>query len=225
MPSLKPIQDLSLQLRRLPFLTQIHALLRLQSFPFTTVASLIPAHGNMLDFGAGFGFFSFIVAKRYPRRRIVAYDVSPAKTAVAKKLLDHYPHVTVSHSWARVKRLKPHVVVILDVLYLLSARNKQVVLKQLFSLLKLNGILLWSIVPKEFSWRFYLAWFQEWLMVRVFQLTKTTDTILDFETVPWAKATLKEIGFTRITVHHLPTRLPFFHRHLLLVARKPKLKG
>ncbi|MBI2010434.1 MAG: class I SAM-dependent methyltransferase [Candidatus Chisholmbacteria bacterium] len=215
------------KLRHLPFLTRVHALLRLGSFPFAAILPDIPRRGPIVDYGCGFGLFSFYLVSKFPKRRIISFDPSPKKTVVAQKILKFYPNVTVTQSFKITLEKCPHpqAIVMLDVLYLFPPSQKKQVLAELFTYLKKGGTLILSFVPQESSWRYYLAWFEEWLMVKLFGLTQGQSQTLEFESEGWLVNALKTSGFTPTKLRHLPTPWPFFHRHLLIVARKPKLKG
>lgn len=214
------------QLRSFSFLVRVHAFLRLKSFPFAAVLPFVPHRGSLIDYGAGFGLFSFYLATVSSNRKIFVYDISSAKTTVAKRLLKNFTRVTVARSFAELNKKCPHpqTIILLDVLYLLSHQKKQKLLKQLFWYLKPGGLLILGIVPKEFSLIYYLAWLEEWVMVKLFHLTQAAAQDIEFEDVSWLKKMLIVVGFNKVAFHRLPMIRPFFHKHLLVTAHKPKTR-
>lgn len=202
-------------------LVQLHSWLRCASFDFSAVLPYIHRSGNLLDFGCGFGLFSARAANSFSDLHIIAYDSSQEKVTVARRFLRDYKIFVTCNFYDLKKRRRFQTIVVLDVLYLLPEKKRLLLMKQLIQLLSRKGKLLITFVPKETSWRYYLAWIQEWVMVKLIGKTHTTGAI-DFETLRWMRSSLKSLGLSRITFHALPTPWPFFHHHVLVTARKDK---
>lgn len=205
--------DFTYQLIKEKLLVQIHWWLRWWSFPFAAALKFVPKAGTIIDFGCGFGILSWLLRKR--GHRIWALDISSDKRRVAKRLLKYYKNILI------VKELpeaKVDAIAILDVLYLMPEGEKVKLLKLLIRQLKPRGKLLISYVPKERSWSYYLAWLQEWLMVKVLKVTKGKD--INFETEAWLKQQLLRVGFKRVRCQKLSRTLFFWHKHVLFVSYK-----
>ncbi|OGY18907.1 MAG: hypothetical protein A2900_01285 [Candidatus Chisholmbacteria bacterium RIFCSPLOWO2_01_FULL_50_28] len=202
--------------------TKLHAWFRLTSFPFEAVLPLVPKEGAIYDVGCGFGLFSYLLAKDSSKRRVIAYDPSLEKTRVARVLLAGLDNVTVFRPTDHFprSRLRPKVVVILDVLYLLSPRKKRFLVRSIFSRLQRSGTVIIAIVPKEPSWRYVLSFLQELLVVKCLQWTTSRMNIINFETEEFLRRILSDCGFVAIQRHRLTAPFPFFHRHTLFVAKK-----
>lgn len=212
-------QEILARLKPLGKSTYWHGWLRLRTFPFESILKAIPRSGLMVDSGCGFGFSSFMASRQYPRLKVVAFDPDEEKIKVASRLLESLPHVTVTQSFARIPKHQANAVVLLDVLYLVPTTQKKKFLENLGALLKRNGLLLLSFVPQERTWRYWLAFVQERVMVNLAKRTYGTKKFV-FEKETELKQLLSQSGFRIQTVVTLPTPRPFFHKHRLIVARK-----
>ena len=204
------------------FITRLHLWFRLRSFPFMRILPFVPSDGLIVDVGSGFGIFSYFLAEDGSKRRIIAYDPSLEKTRIARVLLAGLDNVVVFRPTDHFprSRLRPKVVVILDVLYLLSSRKKRFLLRSIFSRLQRSGTVIIAIVPKEPSWRYVLSYLQELLVVKCLQWTTSSMDNINFETEEFLRRILSDCGFVAIQRHRLTAPFPFFHRHTLFVAKK-----
>jgi len=204
------------KLKRLPLAVRVHAYFRLASFPFTSLIKIVPDKGKLLDVGCGFGLFIYWLKSSVHYREVIGYDPSNYKTYVAKILLAKFPKTSVTSFFPGGKF---SVVTVIDVLYLLTPQMRVLLLSEIYKRLISKGTLIIAFVPKEFSWRYFLAWAQEWIMVRGIKKTMTVSTI-DFETEDWMQKTLAQLGFSRLRKYELPTPWPFFHRHVVYMVQK-----
>lgn len=192
-----------------------HAWLRLQSFPFQSLLQLIPNRGVLLDFGCGFGLLGYLMHSIAPRRLVIAFDPAKEKVGVANEIL---PWALAINS---IRDVSPpiHIVAIIDVLYLLPPKKRLKTLKDVYKILARRGTVLVSFVPKKNSWRYLLAWWQEWLMVMGVNKTHHSGAI-DFETEAWMKDALRKTGFDQLQRYKLPTPWPWWHEHVVYTAIK-----
>lgn len=185
----------------------LHYYLRQVSFPFAALVKLIPQQGRLLDIGCGFGHLIKLLATRNKQQGIYAFDVDPGKLRVTNV------------KWG-IPRSRVKTVTLIDVLYLLSDAQKIKLLRQSWRKLEPGGKLVIAIVPKEQSWRYWLAWLQEWIMVKLLAKTQSAEKIINFETEKWLRAALRQAGFRRIKRHELPMTIFFWHRHVVFAASK-----
>lgn len=179
----------------------------------------MPKKGAILDIGCGFGLWIKLLMKRRRGREVWGVDPDHYKIKVARGLLVG-TGVRLCHTLSDLPKTKKFILVtILDVLYLLPEKKRKKILQQAFDLLVPGGKLLIAFVPRENSWRYFLAWIQEWLMVNALAKTHTTGAI-DFETLEWMRVALTDIGFEKIHSRILPTPWPWWHKHVLMVAVK-----
>ena len=185
----------------------LHFKLRQVSFPFNELVKLIPQRGKLWDVGCGFGHLVKLLAIRNKRQEIYAFDVDSTKLRV------------FGVKWG-VPKLRVEIITLIDVLYLMTNIQKLRLLQKLFKKLKQGGKLIIAIVPKEPSWRYYLAWLQEWVMVKLLSKTKSKEKIINFEIENWLRRKLRYLSFRQIKRHQLPRTLFFWHKHVVFVATK-----
>ena len=198
------------------FWQNLHIKLRLSSFGFEELVRLVPKTGSLLDIGCGFGLWLKLLRQKFSKRELYGMDPDVYKIEVAKRLLTN-ARIKLKRALPKNKRFV--VVTILDVLYLLPEEEREKLLENVFGLLKSNGKLMIAFVPKENSWRYYLAWLQELIMVKALSGTHTSGAI-NFETQRWMQATLDRIGFKNIKYYVLPTPWPWWHKHVVVVCDK-----
>ncbi len=195
--------------------TRLHWWWRWQSFPFRAVVPFIPAKRVIVDLGCGFGILTQLLAQERSRK-IIAIDIAEKKLAVARQRLQNYHNVTVTKTWSKIKA---DVVIIVDVLYLLSNKEKQKLLKKVATQFRPQKLII-AFVPKELSWQYWLALMQEWVMVRGLRLTQSEKGVINFETVKWLRGAVRQCGFNKIKLVRLPTPWPWWHKHLLAIAHR-----
>lgn len=185
----------------------LHYYLRQVSFPFKELVNLIPAHGSVWDVGCGLGHLVQLLVTRNKQQEIYAFDIDPKKLRV------------VGAKWGMPKR-RVNIITLIDVLYLMTDTQKVKLLKKLFQKLKQGGKLFIATVPKEKTWGYCLAWFQEWIMVRVLKKTKSREKMINFETESWLRKTLIQLGFRQMKRYQLLGTLFFWHKHVVFIATK-----
>lgn len=185
----------------------LHWWLRQISFPFNDLMKLIPKSGTVWDVGCGLGNLAKLLLHRNSEQEIYVFDIDAKKLRV-KNL-----------KWG-VPGSKVNTITLIDVLYLMTDIQKVKLLGMLFNKLKRGGKLIIAIVPKEKSWRYWAAWLQEWVMVRLLSKTKSREKVINFETESWMRQILRQIGFKKLRRYKLSDTLFFWHKHVVFVATK-----
>ena len=186
---------------------KLHYKLRQVSFPFDELVKLIPRRGKLWDVGCGFGHLVKLLLQRNPRQKIYAFDIDSTK-------------LRVSGVKRGVPKSRVKTITLIDVLYLMTDGQKIKLLQKLFNKLQRGGKLIIAIVPKDRSWQYYLAWLQEWVMVKLLGKTESKEKAINFETENWLRQNLDHIGFRQIKRYQLPRTLFFWHKHVVFVATK-----
>ena len=210
----------SARLKQESVLIRGHVWIRRWSFPFKQLLALMPRRGKLLDVGCGFGYLLSLVAEQNPRRRLIGCDISEAKIQVAKRLLGNYHQIRLYSGGVDLPMIKAQVITLIDVLYLLNDADKERLIRKLLGRLEKKGKLLIAIVPKEVSWRYWSAWVQEWIMVRLLNRTTSQAGMINFETEGWLRRCLLKCGFKSLRRYELPTCWPFVHKHILFMAER-----
>lgn len=178
--------------------------------PFSAIEARVPERGRVLDLGCGHGLFSAIMATASPERSILGVDPSPAKIRVAGTLAAKLPNVRFLQGTVDdVAESGFDAVTIMDVLYLLPEAEKLKIMQRCRELLRPGGRLVLKTNDTHPAWKFRWAWLQEAAMTRI-GLTMS-EHALHFISCERHVELLKEAGFSRIDVVHLPFPLPYPH--------------
>ncbi|HEX9017101.1 MAG TPA: methyltransferase domain-containing protein [Chloroflexota bacterium] len=178
--------------------------------PLSDIEAQVPRAGRILDLGCGHGLFSALMALASPERSILGVDPSAAKLHVATTLAKKLPNASFFQGTVEdVQDSGFDAVTIMDVLYLLPVPEKLKILRRCHELLRPGGRLVLKTNDTHPAWKFRWAWLQEVAMTRV-GLTMG-DHALYFISCDETVELLKEAGFERIEVTHLPFLLPYPH--------------
>ena len=184
------------------------------------MVELIPDRGKLLDVGCGFGYLLKLLAEKDDKRKLLGFDISANKISLGTKLVKPYANIWLYPAGRNLPRVKVRVITLIDVLYLLDLTQKTKLLRQLYNRLDRGGKLLVATVPKDQSWRYYLAWLQEWVMVKGLARTKSAVGVIEFETRHWLKQQLRQIGFRQVKEYQLPDTLLPWQKHVVFIATK-----
>ena len=198
--------------------TRVHVWGRWTTAPFEAVEALVPRHGDVLEVGCGVGLVSVDLALAAPGRRLLAVDVDPSKTAVARRAAaragvgERVRFEDVQAGWTpRVGSFD--AVVVVDVLYLLGRQAALDLLDALVAALRPGGLLVVKEMAAEPRWKAAWTRAQEAVAVRGLRVTAGSTV----ELVP------TEVLSTHLRAHGLPVRTVamdrgHLHPHAALVA-------
>ena len=198
--------------------TRFHVWGRWTTAPFESVEALVPAQGDVLDLGCGVGLVSVDLALAGPDRRVVAVDVDPSKTEVARRAVeragvgDQVRVQDVPTGWTPPTAAFDAVVVV-DVLYLLGRAAAFDLLDHAVAALRPGGVLVVKEMAATPRWKTAWTRVQESVAVRGLRVTKGVTV----ELVP------TEDLAQHLVAHGLPVRtVPLdqghLHPHAVLVA-------
>lgn len=211
------MSETALQLYRgLPLAARLHTRIRWLSCPFPAIESALPETGRILELGCGHGLFAAYAAMADRGREVHGVDIDADKIEVARVVAERAR--TTGHTLT-VDVVEPDevppgpwdAVVVVDVLYLLTAAEQRALLERAAAQLAPGG----SLVIKEMSptpaWKARWNAVQEGLSVRVLGITEGRR---EFTFVPPAEVAewLRPLGLTvrtrridrgRLHPHHL----------------------
>lgn len=199
-------------------LTKMFTFIRSKICPFQEIDIFVPREGKILDLGCGHGIFSAYMAKESPKREILGVDPSVHKITIAYKTYGKIKNITFKNSYLReIKNQGFACIVIIDVLYLLSDKDKSEIFKKAFSLLKKNGLLIINNTSLSPSWLFNIGRWEELVMVKLFKYTFSDTGNLSWLSRKQYQNLLKKQGY-KIIAEKLLRGVPY--RQDLIVAQK-----
>ncbi len=178
--------------------------------PLSLIEGYVPARGRILDLGCGHGLFSAMMAIASPERSVTGIEPSAVKMLTAAAVAGKLPNVQFRQGIVDdVTEASLDGITILDVLYLLPVPEKLRILSRCRELLAPDGRLVLKTNDTHPAWKFRWAWLQEVAMTRI-GLTLGEEALY-FLSCEETAGLLKEAGFGRIEIVHLPFLLPYPH--------------
>lgn len=178
--------------------------------PLQAIEDRVPEEGRVLDVGCGHGLFTALMAVASPARSILGVDPSEGKIQIAQGLTAKLPNVRFFQGTIQEVDEGPFdAITILDVLYLLPLEEKVRILRRCHELLAPGGRLVLKTNDTHPAWKYQWARLQEVAMTRV-GLTLNHGS-LHFFSCGQHLGLLKQVGFDRVDVVHLPFLLPYPH--------------
>ncbi len=182
------------------------------------VERFVPRHGFIVELGCGYGLFSCLLREASPGRRVLGIDLDPRKVDVARGAIR-------DTQWLRfevgdiltVPPPRCDAVVIVDVLYLLSAEAQEQVLHNAASALSENGPLIVKAQERALDPRYALTYGQELITVSL-GLTRGGGRRFHFPSREESLAMFERAGFA-VDVAEMPRR-PYTDV-VYLARRKP----
>ena len=156
--------------------TRVHVWGRWTTAPFEQVEQLVPAEGDVLELGCGVGLVSVDLALAAPGRRVLAVDVDPSKTAVARRAAgragvgERVRVEDVPLGWSPPAAAFDAVVVV-DVLYLLGREAAFDLLDSLVAALRPGGVMVVKEMAAAPRWKATWTRAQEAVAVRGLRVT------------------------------------------------------
>ena len=126
--------------------------------PFERVERLLPKKGKILDFGCGYGLLGNLLTLKGPSRSVVGMDLNKRRIRVAERSIKNRQNITFHYG--DIEKLgigQFDAVVMTDVLHHIDDSNLKILLENVNSRLRSNGILVILDVDKIPFWKFFIA--------------------------------------------------------------------
>ncbi len=161
--------------------------------------NFIPAEGNVLDWGCGYGIFSNYLKLKSPNLNIVGFDISEVRIKEASKTT---PVVGVKFTSdpSEIKFDRFKLVLLIDVLLFLPVDEKKSLFKTIYNSLEKNGIVFIKDTLKSKSIRFKWTKFEERLKLKFGVYGKNVKPDLHYIEVGELTRILEEIGYKIVDV-------------------------
>ncbi len=195
----------------------IFEFIRSLTCPFDRIEAHLPTAGNILDVGCGHGVFTFIIAQKSGKRKVLGIDPSIKKIALALK---HKKHKNVTFKVGYIKDIKTKfdAIVVVDVLYLLPNKQKLEFLKHARKILKRGGDLIIVTNGNRKSFVYSLLYLEELLMVKMLKLTYSDYPRIYFEDEKRLVNLVKQSGLNVKNLEKLKSKI-HYPPHFLLHAQ------
>lgn len=176
---------------------------------------LIADRNAIMDIGCGYGYLSYYLHYRNPKRTIKALDYDEEKILVAQNGRKKSHLLTFEAADIRAVVFEPMDVVFLnDVLHYLPKSDQDQVLEKIALSLNENGILFIRDGLKELEERFKKTKLTEFLSTKLFKFNKTTNDLSFLSRVEMEEFALKH-GFSLEIIEHSKMT-----SNVLLILRK-----
>ncbi|MEO6956315.1 MAG: class I SAM-dependent methyltransferase [Antricoccus sp.] len=157
-----------------PRTERVHVGVRWWSAPFRQIEAALPKTGRILEIGCGHGLFCAYAALSCEGRQLHGTDIDAAKISHAQRAAQALPG-RLSFAVAQSGQIPPgpwDAIVIIDVLYLLTADEQHRLLADALKQLRPGGRLLVKEMATKPVWKVRWNQFQETLAVKVLRITE-----------------------------------------------------
>jgi 2-polyprenyl-3-methyl-5-hydroxy-6-metoxy-1,4-benzoquinol methylase len=196
---------------------RLHVVGRYLSCPYDFLLSLFPPAGQILDIGCGDGLLLFLLSNQSSSqgRTYLGIDVAEDKIANAKRAEIPFAKFRLGD----VSNLPSNTfecVAIVDVLYLLPIARWTEILQQAVRVLRKNGLLIVKEVANEPRWKYWIAYFQEILAIKVIGMTKGGTP--HQESIDTYRTYIEAAGIDVFKVERIDAWWP--HAHVVFLAKR-----
>lgn len=204
--------------RSCPIGARVRVLGRYVLCPYNYLLDLFPQSGRILDVGCGDGLLLFLLSLQAQShaRRYVGIDPAEDKISVARGAQIDNAEFYVGDI-STLPSDAYDCVSIIDVLYLLPKSQWAEFLAHSVRVLRKNGLFIVKEVADKPRWKFWFAYFQEILAIKVMKMTK--GGMPHFEPIEDYRTYLDAAGAGVFQMEHIRTGRP--HAHVVLLGRKP----
>jgi 2-polyprenyl-6-hydroxyphenyl methylase/3-demethylubiquinone-9 3-methyltransferase len=215
--SLALLREIAGAYRHCPVGCRLRVLGRYILCPFGAVLRRIPADASVLDVGCGDGLLLFLVSREaaHRPRTHVGIDIDDAKIRNARSAGIPDAEFLVADIAAQPPETYDCVTII-DVLYLLPKSCWVGFLKEAFRVLRPDGVMLVKEVADRPRWKYWIAYLEELVSVKVIGMTKGGSPHLESADV--YRAHIEVAGGDVVEVQQIGGGRPA--PHVVFVARK-----
>lgn len=178
--------------------------------------SFIPAEGNVLDWGCGYGIFANYLRLKNPKLNVVGFDISKVRIEEANKTT---PLVGVKFTSdpSEIKFDSFKLVLLIDVLLFLPVDEKKSLLKTIYTSLERGGIVFIKDTLKSESLSFKWTKFEESLKLKFGVYGKNVKSGLHYIDVGELTGILEGIGYEIVDV---TSETHIIYPGVFVIARK-----
>jgi 2-polyprenyl-6-hydroxyphenyl methylase/3-demethylubiquinone-9 3-methyltransferase len=178
--------------------------------------SFIPAEGNVLDWGCGYGIFANYLRLKNPKLNVVGFDISKVRIEEANKTT---PLVGVKFTSdpSEIKFDRFKLVLLIDVLLFLPVDEKKSLLKTIYTSLERGGIVFIKDTLKSESLSFKWTKFEESLKLKFGVYGKNVKSGLHYIDVGELTGILEGIGYEIVDV---TPEMHIIYPGVFVIARK-----
>jgi 2-polyprenyl-3-methyl-5-hydroxy-6-metoxy-1,4-benzoquinol methylase len=196
---------------------RLHVLGRYVTCPYDLLLSLFPSAGQILDIGCGDGLLLFLLSNQSSSqgRTYLGIDVGEDRIADAKRARIPFAEFRLG-GLSTLPADTFECVAIVDVLYLLPVKRWTEILQQAVRVLRKNGLLIVKEVTNKPRWKYWVAYLQEILAIKVIGMTKGDAPHL--ETIDVYRAHIEAVGAHVFRVERIDAWRP--HAHVVFLAKR-----
>ena len=186
--------------------------MRVRILRFDKIIRYVPKKGKILDFGCSYGTFSFLMNKENKNIKITGIDLNADRIRKAKfrarksKNLEFIAGDVTRMEWENTY----DAVTCIDVFHHIPRTYHEKLLKNIFGLIKKNGILILKDMNTRPAYKYYWNFLHDMIMTHSKRMWYTS--MEDFQNL------LKKQGFKIETGRDISNSL---YAHYLIVAVKP----
>lgn len=158
--------------RQLPLGARLHSLIRWWSAPFAALEAHVPTSGRILEVGCGRGLLCTYLALARPDRIVLGVDIDQAKIEQAAGVARKVPGLDFAVTASGAVPGGPwDAILVVDMLYLMPARQQRELLAAAVTELAPGGMLLIKEMSPTPRWKARVNLLQETLAVSVLGLS------------------------------------------------------
>lgn len=163
-----------------PFLwPRLYVFLRFLILPVFKIDKLLPQKGSILDVGCGYGFTSMFFAKN-KKRKVTGLELNSSRVALAKKVSSNMTNISFETSnLIDNNQLKFDAIIAIDLLHHINPLQKNIFLKNSFSKLNKNGVLIIKDINNKPLFKYYWNYIHDLIMTKFSSLYFLSDLQLE----------------------------------------------
>jgi len=200
--------------------TKVFLFLRWISAPFKKMETLCPQKGLILDIGCGHGLFDLFLIIKSKNRIIYALDPDKKKAtptrALNKKINNIFFFKNSFKNFSTKEKFD--AILLIDLLYLLSSKEKRSLLEKAKTLLKPNGKILIKTINYSPTFKFLLCYLQEFIFVKLLKFTFSETKKLSYYSLNQHRNLFNNYHFK--IKKEIQLKTIFFHPHYLFILKK-----
>ncbi len=199
-----------------PAKARAHMVVRWLTCPFERIEQLVPRKGRILELGCGHGLFSAYLAMCSRERSVVGVDIDEAKIAIAARAAERVGSRLTFKTDVAAAFAEPFTaIVVVDVLYLMSAHVQRDLVQRAATAVAPGGSLLIKEMAAFPAWKFKWNRLQETASVQLIKITQGAG--LHFVSTEDYRSWMSEAG---LNVSEYPLHQGYMHPHHLLEGKR-----